>query len=96
MRLTSPQVNNIELASGKALENLTALSNSASNQFLEGEDQRDSEVALKYRNEIERLSIWFDEHGIRAGKLDHKLREASQLRDRVLSLLAELSGNVNA
>lgn len=48
-------------------------------------------AAQEYIDESGRLGIWIAEHEARSGKLDHKLREASHLRDRVLSLLTKLS-----
>lgn len=52
-------------------------------------------TAHKHSDEVERLEIWISEHQVRSGKLDHKLREASHLRNRVLSLLAALSGMID-
>jgi len=91
MLLTPPETDSIADASQAAVDALTALSKSAQNS-LKGDD--DAGPRLGYCEEIERLSLWIDDHGIRSGTLDHKLREASHLRNRVLSLLAELSGTV--
>lgn len=49
-------------------------------------------AARRYTDEIERLQIWAYEHDVESGTLDHRLRDASALRKRVLSLLAQLSG----
>jgi hypothetical protein len=45
-----------------------------------------------FSNEIDRLNIWEAEHDVRSGELDDKLRNASDLRGRVLSLLEQLAG----
>lgn len=59
----------------------------------------DEELSLalrRYSDEIERLEIWAHEHDVKSGGLDHRLRDASVLRNRVLSLLAQLSGTAEA
>ena len=47
--------------------------------------------AYTFADEIQRLHIWTCEHEVDDGSLDHKLREASSLKDQVLTLLSELS-----
>lgn len=87
MSLTSPHGNSIVLASQEAITSLTALSNSDDN--LGPEEHPATEY--RYSDEIDRLQIWMNEHSVRSGRLDYKLREASHLHDRVLSLLTELT-----
>lgn len=89
MLLIPPQPDSIAHASQEAIRTLTALSEAVQSPS-GGEEVGTS--AQKHSDEIERLEIWIREHDIHSGKLDHKLREASHLRDRVLSLLAKLSG----
>ncbi|SMR53456.1 unnamed protein product [Zymoseptoria tritici ST99CH_3D1] len=49
----------------------------------------------KYSDEEERLLIWLQEHDVASGGLDHRLAESSELRGRVLDLLAQLAGAVS-
>lgn len=68
----------------------SALSNFASN-LRQGLGEDCEAAALRScNNEIERLEIWSQEHNVGTGRLDHMLREASPIRNRVLSLLREL------
>lgn len=71
----------------KAASTITAL---AANY--ERSDGGESQQPLQYRyaDELRRLEIWNGEHNVDEGKLDHKLREASLFRDRILELLSSL------
>jgi hypothetical protein len=63
--------------------------------FDEAKSHLEGEVpsaATRYSNEIERLRIWALEQDVQLGGLDHRLRDASGLRNRVLSLLGQLCG----
>ena len=83
---------NISLLLRKAVATISALSE-AEHQKPEGLNSK--ATTYTYDDEIQRLEIWTSEHGVHHGRLDYKLREASLLRDRVLSLLTELSGIAN-
>jgi hypothetical protein len=89
MSLAPPDGKSILHASQKAHDNLSALSKACE---APGETQDRTATARKQHDELERLDIWITEHDVSSGELDHRLREASHLRDRVLSLLEELSG----
>lgn len=82
----------IAFLSSKAVANLSALSEE-SHHNAEGQSQQASKYT--YANEIQRLQIWNGEHAVLYGRLDHKLSEASPLRDRILTLLTELSGETS-
>jgi len=75
--------------SRRALTNLSALSEEDSHKI---EGRSDQVLVYNYSNEIQRLDIWIGEHGVSDGRLDSKLREASQLRNGILELLTALSG----
>lgn len=81
----------IRQASDEALKALLSLSQSDEGP---AGDAQSNEKAYTYSDEIDRLEIWIHEQDVRSGKLDHQLREASHLRDRVLELLAEVSGMI--
>jgi hypothetical protein len=51
-----------------------------------------SAATRRYSDEAERLRIWALEQDVESGGLDHRLRDSSVLRNRVLSLLGQLSG----
>lgn len=56
-------------------------------------DEHDTDsTRFTLEDEIERFKIWKAEHAVDHGKLDHRLREASVLRVRVLELLKQLCG----
>jgi hypothetical protein len=92
MSLIPPQGNSIVNASQEAVTALSALSDNDHNPLGSRHHQT---TAYKPSDERERLEIWICEHEVRFGKLDYKLREASHLRDRVLSLLAELTSTTH-
>lgn len=71
-----------------AIATLSALSGVGNSP---SDSDQDESNGLTFAEEIQRLHIWCDEHEVEQGKLDHKLREASHLREQVLSLLSELS-----
>jgi hypothetical protein len=89
MPLIPPQPHSIVQATADALSKLSTLSKEAQSHA-ESEDLKI--VTTRYSDEIDRLEIWASEHDVRSGSLDYKLRDASILRKRVLSLLAQLSG----
>lgn len=79
----------ISQASQKAHDSLAELSKG----YEATEEPQDrAATARKHNDELERLDIWIAEHEVSKGELDHKLREASHLRGRVISLLQELYG----
>ena len=88
MTIISPEESSILRASQRAIEALSDLLDIDASPL---EDDEHQTAIYKLNNEKERLEIWIGEHGVLEGRLDHKLREASPLRDRVLSLLKELS-----
>jgi hypothetical protein len=88
MSLAPTQGSSISQASQKALAALSALSDK---EHGKPPDEQQGAILLQNNEEIERLGIWISEHDVSTGRLDHKLREASHLRGRVLSLLTELS-----
>lgn len=85
--------NSIVHASEDALAALSAFSNAGSNP---SDVEQDGSTDYTFTDEIRRLQIWMLEHQVASGKLDHKLREASQLRDQVLSLLLDLSSKAHS
>lgn len=88
MSIIPLQENSIVHASGEAI---TALIDKAESVHESQEGEHHRKTGYTYRNEKERLEIWMNEHEVRFGRLDYKLREASHLRDRILTLLRELS-----
>ena len=88
MSLAPTQGSSISQVSQKAVEALSALSD---REYGGPSDEHRRGTIIKNRDEVERLGIWISEHDVSTGRLDHKLREASNLRVRVLSLLGELS-----
>jgi hypothetical protein len=85
--------NSIVHASEDALTALSALSKAGSSP---SEVEQGGSTDYTFTDEIQRLQLWMLEHQVATGKLDHKLREASQLRDQVLSLLLELSSKAHS
>lgn len=75
----------------KAVTTLRTLLGTPSGPSGTSGDEQLRAVSHEGNDELERLEIWAGEHGVRAGQLDHKLREAPHLRHRVLSLLGDLS-----
>lgn len=92
MSLIPPGSVSIVHAAQDAIDSLTTLSEIFRRPSGGQEHER---ASSKPGDEIERLEVWIREHHVRSGELDHSLREASQLRDRVLSLLARLLGTVD-
>lgn len=82
----------IALLAFKAEANLSALSQESHRDV---ERQSQQTPRYTYTNEIQRFQIWASEHGVLHGRLDHKLGEASRLRNRILTLLTELCGETN-
>lgn len=75
-------------AAQQAIESLAALSDN----FEGSEKDRDRKGATsKCEDESARLKQWVGQHDVRSGALDHRLREASHLRERVHGLLKDLS-----
>lgn len=76
----------------------SALSTLASRLKQESEEGCETGAVCSLNNETERLQIWSQEHSVSTGKLDHMLREATHLRNRVLSMLRKLcylAGNIS-
>ena len=48
--------------------------------------------AYTFTDVLDRLQIWASDTEAVSGRLDYKLRDAPDLRDRVLSLLRDLAG----
>jgi hypothetical protein len=92
MSLAPLQPESILRASRQAVIALSALSQGKSSPTAQGDEDKPGTTDPRYGEEIERLQIWMGEHEVESGKLDHRLREAPRLRERVLSLLEELSG----
>jgi hypothetical protein len=92
MPLVPLQQQSIAHASKDAQQRLLTLSDGAKSHT-EGEES--SGVARRYSDEKERLEIWAREHDVESGRLDYKLRDASVLRKRVLSLLGQLCGTTD-
>ena len=67
-----------------------ALSDLSSNLKQEHGEGSEAAAIPSCNDEIERLQIWSQEHGVSTGRLDYVLREASPLRNRVVSLLRQL------
>jgi hypothetical protein len=79
---------------GAAQEALVAIQNVAiPNESTPGAIEV-GKVTSKQNSEKERLERWMSEQNVASGKLDHRLRDSSQLRDRVLSLLAKIRGEI--
>lgn len=89
MAIIPLQTHSIAQATEDALAKLSALSEDT--QAHAGGEKPEI-TTRKYSDEIERLEIWAHEQHAKSGDLDHRLRDASVLRNRVLSLLAQLSG----
>jgi hypothetical protein len=88
-----PQPHSIAQATADALSRLSTLSEDA--QRYAGSEHINSAAAGRYSDENERLKIWAYEHDVESGGLEHKLRDNSVLRKRVLSLLEQLSGTTD-
>jgi len=88
-----PQPHSIAQATADALSKLSTLSEDA--QRYAGSEHTNSAAAGRYIDENERLKIWAYEHDVESGGLEHKLRDNSVLRKRVLSLLEQLSGTID-
>ena len=89
MTLATTHPKSIQDAAQETLAALSALDTSAANSASDTAGQR---PAHRRSDEVERLEIWIGEHGVRSGRLDHRLREASNLRGQVLFLLEKLTG----
>lgn len=83
--------NNIAIAtlSRKVTAALSALSNKVTEH---SNEHSKTEPHFTVEDEIERFEIWRVEQGVDHGKLDHRLREAVSLRERVIKLLEALCG----
>jgi hypothetical protein len=92
MPLVPLQQHSIAHATKDVRQRLLALSDEAKSHT-EGEES--SAIARRFTDEKERLEIWALEHDVELGSLDYKLRDASVLRERVLSLLGQLSGTTD-
>jgi hypothetical protein len=92
MPLVPLQQRSIAHATKDARQRLLTLSDEAKSHT-EGEES--STTARRFSDEKERLEIWALEHDVESGSLDYKLRDASVLRKRVLSLLGQLSGTTD-
>lgn len=88
MSLVPTQGSSISQALQGAIAALSALSD---NDHDDPPSEHGKGTVYKHSDELERLEIWAGEHEVRTGRLDHKLREASHLRGRVMSLLTELT-----
>lgn len=93
MNVIPLQTPSIAQATQDALARLAALSEDSS-AHAEGEELETA--TRRYSDEIERLEIWAHEQHAKSGGLDHRLRGASLMRTKVLSLLAQLSGRTYA
>lgn len=89
MPITSPLPGSIAHATQAVFDALTASSSDAERD----PDSRNPDAdEHDLGDEIGRLTIWDQEHGARSGSLDFELEDIPNLRDRVLSLLRNLSG----
>lgn len=93
MPLVPLEPQSIAHATEDSLLKLSVLSEEA--QSHAGGEELKEAATRRYSDEKERLEIWAYEHDVKSGNLDHKLRDASILRKRVLSLLAQLSGTTD-
>ena len=87
-----PQPHSIAQVTTNALSRLSALSEDTQSHT---ENEQVEATARRYSDELDRLKIWAYEHDVDSGGLDHKLRDNTILRKRVLSLLAQLSGTTD-
>ena len=80
----------IAVLSRKVVTILSALSDK-----LDCENERPAPAETPtLKKETERFKIWLDEQDVYRGTLDHRLRESSVLRERVITLLEKLCGKL--
>ena len=79
--------------SRKVIATLSALSKKI-NDFQDNETGYGDDFTLE--SEIDRFRLWVQEQGADHGQLDHRLRESSMLRLRVLASLEKLSSKHEA
>lgn len=88
MSLVPLQPDRIARSTQEAFSTLSALADL--HQHTSNSELADT-TSEDYRDEINRFKIWIREHDANSGRLDRKLKDTAGLRDRVISLLTEIS-----